>query len=53
MKSTMVLTTNPRGRPAWADVGWPACDERLVTLTDRPMLAEYVVTTATCGDPKE
>jgi hypothetical protein len=38
--STMVLTTDASGRPRWADVDWPACDERLVTVTDWPMPVE-------------
>ena len=36
----MVLTTDARGRPVWADAGWPACDERLVTVADWPKLAD-------------
>ena len=32
MKSTMVLTSDSWGRPVWVDTGWPACDERLVTV---------------------
>jgi hypothetical protein len=37
---SMVLTTDARGRSVWADVGWPACDERLVTVTDWPTLGK-------------
>ena len=31
MNSTMLLSTDTSGHTLWADVGWPACDERLVT----------------------
>lgn len=34
MKSTMVVDTDTAGRPLRADLGWPACDERLVTLAE-------------------
>jgi hypothetical protein len=34
MKSTLVLTSDALGRPDWADIGWPACDERLVTFAE-------------------
>jgi hypothetical protein len=30
MNSTMVLRTDISRRTLWVDVGWPACDERLV-----------------------
>jgi hypothetical protein len=32
MKSTMVLTSASCGGAVWVDIGWPACDERLVTV---------------------
>jgi hypothetical protein len=32
MKSTMVLTSDSCGGAVWVDIGWPACDERLVTV---------------------
>ena len=32
MKSTMVLTSDSWGRPVWVDMGWRACDERLVAV---------------------
>ena len=32
MKSTMVLSTDISGRTLRVDMGWPACDERLVTV---------------------
>jgi hypothetical protein len=32
MKSTMVLRTDTSGRTLRVDMGWPACDERLVTV---------------------
>ena len=34
MKSTMVLSTDTSGRTLWVDMGWPACDERLVTVAE-------------------
>ena len=34
MKSTMVLSTDTSGRPPRVDMGWPACDERLVTVAE-------------------
>jgi hypothetical protein len=34
MKSTMVVDTDTAGRTLWADLGWPACDERLVTVAE-------------------
>jgi hypothetical protein len=33
MKSTMV-DTDTADRTLWADLAWPACDERLVTLAE-------------------
>ena len=45
MKSTLV-TSDTSGRPIWADIGWPACDERLVTFTEANAL-RIVVSTAT------
>jgi hypothetical protein len=35
----MVLTTDARDRHVWADLGWPASDERLVRVTDWPTQA--------------
>jgi hypothetical protein len=32
MNSAMVLRTDTSGRTPWVDMGWPACDERLVTV---------------------
>ena len=34
MKSTMVLSTDISGRTLRVDMGWPACDERLVTVAE-------------------
>ena len=34
MNSTMVLGTDTSGRTLWVDIGWPACDERLVTVAE-------------------
>jgi hypothetical protein len=34
MKSTMVLSADTLGRTLWVDMGWPACDERLVTVPE-------------------
>jgi hypothetical protein len=34
VRSTKVLRTDAAGRPRWVDVGWPACDERLVTVAE-------------------
>ena len=34
MNSTMVLRTGTPRRTLWVDVGWPACDERLVTVAE-------------------
>lgn len=34
MKSTRVLTSDALGRLVWADISWPACDERLVTFAE-------------------
>jgi hypothetical protein len=34
MNSTMVLGTDTSGRTLWVDMGWPACDERLVTVAE-------------------
>jgi hypothetical protein len=34
MNSTMVLGTDTSGRTRWVDIGWPACDERLVTVAE-------------------
>jgi hypothetical protein len=34
MKSTMVLSTDTSGRTLRVDMGWPACDERLVTVAE-------------------
>lgn len=33
-KSTMVLRTDTSGRARWVDMGWPACDERLITVAE-------------------
>ena len=34
MNSTMVLRTGTSRRTLWVDVGWPACEERLVTVAE-------------------
>jgi hypothetical protein len=34
MKATMVLSTDTSGRTLRADMGWPARDERLVTVAE-------------------
>jgi hypothetical protein len=34
MKSTMVPTSDSWVRPVRVDMGWPACDERLVTVAE-------------------
>jgi hypothetical protein len=34
MNSTMVLTSDSLARAVWVDMGWPACDERLVTVAE-------------------
>jgi hypothetical protein len=34
MNPTMVLSTNNSGRTLWVDMGWPACDERFVTVAE-------------------
>ena len=34
MKSTMALSTDTSGRALWVDIGWPARDERLVTVAE-------------------
>jgi hypothetical protein len=34
MKSTMVLSTDTSGRTLRVDMGWPACDERLVNIAE-------------------
>ena len=34
MNSTIVLSTDTSGRTPWVDMGWPACDERLVTVAE-------------------
>jgi hypothetical protein len=34
MKSTMVMSADTSGRTLWVDMGWPACDERLVTVAE-------------------
>jgi hypothetical protein len=34
MKSTMVLRTDKSDLTLWANMGWQACDERLVTLAE-------------------
>ena len=34
MNSTMVEGTDTAGRRLWADLGWPACNERLVTVVE-------------------
>jgi hypothetical protein len=34
MKSTVVLTSDSLARPVRVDMGWPACDERLVTVAE-------------------
>lgn len=33
-KSTKVLSADASGRSLWVDLGWPACDERLVTVAE-------------------
>ncbi|OBF92118.1 hypothetical protein A5791_14075 [Mycobacterium sp. 852002-51163_SCH5372311] len=33
-KSTLVLSTDASGRTLWVDIGWQACDERLVTIAE-------------------
>ena len=34
MKSTVMLTSDSWARPVRVDMGWPACDERLVTVAE-------------------
>jgi len=34
MKSTMVVDTDTAGLTLWADLRWPACDERLATVAE-------------------
>jgi hypothetical protein len=34
MNSTMVLSMDASGRTLWVDMGWPARDERLVTVAE-------------------
>jgi hypothetical protein len=34
MKSAVVLSTDTSGRILWVDMGWAACDERLVTVAE-------------------
>ena len=34
MNSTIVLGTDTSGRTLWVDIGWPGCDERLVTVAE-------------------
>jgi hypothetical protein len=34
MNSTLVLRTDASRRTLWVGVGWPACDERLVTVAE-------------------
>ena len=34
MKYTMVLSADTSDRTLWVDMGWPACDERLVTVAE-------------------
>ena len=34
MNSTMVLSTDTSGRTPRVDIGWPACDERLVSVAE-------------------
>jgi hypothetical protein len=34
MNSTMVVGTDTLGRTLWVDMGWPACDERLVAVAE-------------------
>ncbi|HZE17146.1 MAG TPA: hypothetical protein VE197_16410 [Mycobacterium sp.] len=52
MNSTMVEGTDTAGRRLWADWGWPACDERLVTVAEA--IARRVGDSTTwlpeCGD---
>jgi uncharacterized membrane protein len=43
MKSTMVLSTDTSGRTLRVDMGWPACDERLVTVAEAQMCTGSVV----------
>jgi hypothetical protein len=34
MNSTMVVGTDTLGRTLWVDMGWRACDERLVAVAE-------------------
>ena len=34
MNSTTVVGTDTTGRTLWVNIGWPACDERLVTVAE-------------------
>ncbi len=34
VNSTMLLSTDTLGRTVWVDMGWLACDERLVTVAE-------------------
>lgn len=37
-RSTLVLRTDSSGRAMWVDIGWQACDERLVSLAEAKTL---------------
>jgi hypothetical protein len=45
MNSTMLLSTDTLGHTQWVDVGWPACDERLVTVAETNALRVSGATT--------
>jgi hypothetical protein len=34
MNSTTVVGTDTTGRTLWVEMGWPGCDERLVTVAE-------------------
>ncbi|OBA82643.1 hypothetical protein A9W99_11050 [Mycobacterium sp. 1164966.3] len=34
VKSTMIPRTDTSGRTLWVDIGWQACDERLITVAE-------------------
>jgi hypothetical protein len=55
MKSTMVPTSDSWVRPVRVDMGWPACDERLVTVAGA-IGAESALpppSCPSCVEPKE
>jgi hypothetical protein len=37
-RSTLVLRTDTLGRTMWVDIGWQACDERLVSVAEAKAL---------------